>query len=47
MNFKTEIEEVIRINAIFFDKPYKKQRATLRLLMWWSIKHYFKILFKN
>lgn len=39
-------EEVIRIHANFFEKPPYKQRATLRLLMWWSIKHYFKILFK-
>lgn len=39
-------EEVIKIHAIFFQKPAYKQRATLRLLMWWSIKHYFKILFK-
>ena len=43
---KNPIEEVIRINALFFQKPYKNQKATLRLLMFWSIKHYFKILFK-
>jgi hypothetical protein len=40
------MQEVIRINALFFQKPYKNQKATLRLLIWWSIKHYFKILFK-
>lgn len=40
-------EEVIKIHAIFFKKPYHKQRATLRLLIWWSVKHYFKILFKK
>jgi hypothetical protein len=43
---KNPIEEVIRINALFFQKPYKNQKAALRLLIWWSIKHYFKILFK-
>jgi hypothetical protein len=43
---KNPIEEVIRINALFFQKPYKNQKASLRLLIWWSIKHYFKILFK-
>ena len=40
-------EEVIKVNAIFFKKPYHKQRAVLRLVIWWSIRHYFKILFKN
>jgi hypothetical protein len=40
------MEEVIKIHHKFFQKPYKNQKATLRLLMWWSIKHYFKILFK-
>lgn len=40
-------EEVIRIHAIFFKKSCKKQRETLRMLIWWSIKHYFKILFKK
>jgi hypothetical protein len=40
------MQEVIKINALFFQKPYKNQKATLRLLMWWSIKHYLKILFK-
>jgi hypothetical protein len=39
-------EEVIRINAIFFKKPYNKQRAVLRLVIWWSVKRYLKILFK-
>lgn len=39
-------EEVIKIHAVFFKKSYNKQRAVLRLLIWWSIKHYFKILFK-
>lgn len=39
-------EEVIRINAIFFNKPYNKQRAVLRLVIWWAVKRYFKILFK-
>lgn len=40
------MEEVIRIHALFFKKPLKKQRAVLRLLIWWSIKYYFKTLFK-
>jgi hypothetical protein len=40
-------EEVIKIHHVFFKKPYKNQRAVLRLLIWWSIKHYFKILFKK
>jgi len=40
------MEEVIKIHYKFFKKPYKNQKAALRLLMWWSIKHYFKILFK-
>ena len=40
------MEEVIKIHYKFFQKPYKNQRAALRLLIWWSIKHYFKILFK-
>jgi hypothetical protein len=40
------MEEVIKINSLFFQKSYYKQRATLRLLIWWSIKHYIKILFK-
>jgi len=39
-------EEVIKINSVFFQKPYYKQRDVLRLLIWWSIKHYFKILLK-
>lgn len=48
MNIKTEHpQEVVRIYASFFKKPYRKQRATLRLLIWWSIKRYFKILFKK
>ena len=40
-------EEVITVHSIFFKKPYYKQRAVLRLLIWWGIKHYFKILFKK
>lgn len=40
-------EEVIRVNAIFFKKPYYKQRAVLRLVIKWAVKHYFKILFKK
>ena len=40
------MDEVFRINAVFFEKSYKQQKSALRLLIWWSIKHYFKILFK-
>ena len=40
------MEEVFKVNAVFFDKPYNKQRASLRLFIWWAIKHYFKILLK-
>jgi len=40
-------QEVVRIHALFFKKPYSKQRATLRSLIWWSIKRYIKILFKK
>lgn len=40
------LEEVARINARFFEKPYHKQRFALRLIIWWSVKYYFKILFK-
>lgn len=46
MKQQTEMEEVFRINAIFFEKPYNKQRFALRLIIWWSVKHYFKIIFK-
>lgn len=42
-----DYEEVARIYPKFFKKPYKKQKQTLRLLIWWSIKHYLKILTKN
>jgi hypothetical protein len=40
------MDEVIRIHSEFFNKPYKNQRAVLRLMIWWSVKHYFKIIFK-
>jgi hypothetical protein len=46
MTQKTETDEVVKINAIFFKKSYSKQRATLRLLIWWSVNHYLKIIFK-
>ena len=39
-------EEVIKVNTVFFKKPYYKQRAVLRLVIWWAVKRYFKILFK-
>jgi len=40
------MDEVVRIHTTLFDKSYKKQRKVMRMLIWWSIKHYFKILFK-
>jgi hypothetical protein len=39
-------KEVIRIHSTFFDEPYNKQRHTLRLVIWWAVKHYVKIIFK-
>lgn len=42
----THVDEVIRIHAIFFDISPAKQRKTLRILLFWAIKHYLKILFK-
>lgn len=41
------LDEVVTIHASFFKKPAHKQRFVLRILIWWSIKHYFKILFKK
>lgn len=38
--------EVVTIHHTLFFKTKRKQRAILRLLIWWSIKHYFKTLFK-
>ena len=40
------LDEVVRINASFFQKSYNKKRTVLKLLIWWSVKHYFKIIFK-
>lgn len=39
-----DVEEVFRVNSIFFSKPHNKQRRILRILIWWSIKQYFKTL---
>lgn len=41
-----QMDEVIRVHATFFNKPFKNQRNILRLLIWWSIKRYFKIIFR-
>jgi hypothetical protein len=38
--------EVVTIHYTLFFKPMKRQRAVLRMLLWWTIKYYFKILFK-
>jgi hypothetical protein len=39
--------EVARIHHTFFFEPKRKQRAVLRLLIWWSIKHYIKTIIKK
>jgi hypothetical protein len=39
--------EVVTIYHTLFFKSNRKQRVVLRMLIWWSIKHYFKTLFKN
>lgn len=35
-------EVIITIHAAFFKKETKKKRTVLRMLIWWSIKQYFK-----
>jgi hypothetical protein len=42
-----DIDEVIRVNSVFFDKSPEKQRKVLRLFIWWAIKSYFKTIFKD
>jgi hypothetical protein len=44
---KNDIDEVIRVNSVFFDKSPEKQRKVLRLFIWWAIKSYFKTIFKD
>lgn len=39
--------EVVTIHHTLFFKSKRKQRVVLRMLIWWSIKHYFKTLFQN
>jgi hypothetical protein len=41
-----ENKEVVRIHARFFNISYKEQRDVIKLLIWWSIRHYIRILFK-
>jgi hypothetical protein len=41
-----EHKEVVRVHARFFNASYKEQKDVLKLLMWWSIRYYIKILFK-
>jgi hypothetical protein len=41
------VDEVIRVNSVFFNKSPEKQRKVLRLFMWWAIKSYFKTIFKD
>lgn len=43
----SKMDEVITIHPLFFQKSFKKQRDTLKLLIWWSVKHYLRILFKK
>lgn len=40
-------DEVIRVHAVFFQKPLSKQKGALRLLIVWAVRYYFSILFKN
>jgi len=42
----SERKEVVKIHARFFNVSYKEQRDVLKLLIWWSIRHYIRILFK-
>lgn len=42
-----DIDEVIRVNSVFFNKSPEKKRKVLRLFMWWAIKSYFKTIFKD
>jgi len=41
-----EHKEVVRVHARFFSVSHKEQREVLMLLIWWSVRHYIKILFK-
>jgi hypothetical protein len=41
------LDELIRVHWLFFKKPYSKQRAVIRLFIWWGIRHYFKTLFQK
>lgn len=38
------VEEVFRVNQIYFSKPSKNKRKVLLVLIWWSVKQYFKTL---
>jgi hypothetical protein len=42
-----DVEEIIRVNSVFFDKSPEKQRKLLLLFIWWAIKSYFKTIFKD
>lgn len=35
-------KDVISIKPDFFDLLAKERRATLRMIIWWSLKQYFK-----
>jgi hypothetical protein len=37
--------EIVTIHHMFFFKSKRKQRLILVILMYWSIKHFFKTLF--
>jgi hypothetical protein len=35
-------QEIVAIKADFFELPAKEKRSMLRMIIWWSIKQYFK-----
>jgi hypothetical protein len=39
--------EVAKIHHTFFFEPKRKQRAVLRLLIWWALKQYVKTIKKK
>lgn len=34
------------VHSDFYQQPPRNQRKAARILMWWSIKHYFETIFK-
>jgi uncharacterized membrane protein YukC len=35
-------QEIVAIKAEFFELSAKEKRSMLRMIIWWSIKQYFK-----